>query len=988
MELNGFRRNFLLTTFWNDGTGSTENSLNDLPKQPFYPTPSAPNPLNLKTEKPSTLAQKKLYLLDGYALIYRAFYSMGKNFLYTSSGINTTAVRGFTTTLQDLIVREQPTHIALVMDCAGPTDRAVEHSFYKANRQAMPDELRDSIPYIRRVAEGFNMPILEKPGFEADDVIGTMAKQAEQEGFEVYMVTPDKDFGQLVSENIFMYKPGRKGSPPEIWGVEEILDKWDIERVEQVIDVLGLMGDASDNIPGIPGVGEKTAIKLLKQFDSVENLLENTDQLKGKLKEKVETNADKAIISKKLATIILDVPVEYDFNDLTLDPPDREALEELFAELEFRSLGKRLLGEQFNVNTAKAKLQEGDQLDMFGGAVNEMNAELLGGDIQHGRSIDSTEHKYHLVADEAGQRELAKQLNQQEIVCFDTETTGVDPNNCDLVGMAFTFAAGEAYYVPVSENIEAAQETVEIFRPFFENENIGKIGQNLKFDMLVMRWYDIELAGPLDDTMLQHYLIQPESKHNLTHLAETYLGYTPVPIEDLIGKKGKNQGSMRDVPVEKVAQYAGEDTDVTFQLYQKFEPQLSESNLQNLYRKVEMPTMRVLAEMEYNGVKIDDGFLNDFAKKLKTESRRLQQEIFDLAGETFNVDSTKQLGHVLFDKMEIPYRGKRNTKSGNYSTAENVLQRLVADHPIAALVLDYRGLKKLSNTYVEALPKLINPRTGLLHTTFNQAVASTGRLSSSNPNLQNIPIRTELGRKIRQAFIPRSEKHQLLAADYSQVELRLIAEMSGDENMKSAFIDGVDIHAATASKVYDIPLEEVGSDMRRNAKMVNFGIIYGISAFGLAQRLGTGRDEAQALISGYFKQYPDIERYMNEAIDKARNLGYAETLLGRRRYLRDIHSRNQNLRQFAERNAINMPIQGTAAELIKLAMVDVLNAMNERKLQSKMILQVHDELLFDVVDGEMDEMKELVSTHMSGAMQFEVPLVVETGTGANWLEAH
>ncbi|MCL4119179.1 UNVERIFIED_CONTAM: hypothetical protein GTU68_028821 [Idotea baltica] len=746
------------------------------------------------------------------------------------------------------------------------------------------------------------------------------------------------------------------------------------------------MGDSADNIPGIPGVGEKTAVKLLKKFDNLENLLENTDQLKGKQKEKVENNKEQALISKKLATIIIDSPLEYDVEKFILEDPDKEILSTIFADLEFKTLGKRLLGDDFKIS--ESKTQVGGQIDLFGGAVNEVNEALISDNIAEGKNIENTEHEYTLVNTQADIKNLVKDLLAQKVVCFDTETTSVNANDCELVGLAFSWEAGKAFYVPTPENQEEAQQIVNEFRPFFENENIAKVGQNIKYDIVVMKWYGVETLGAIHDTMLQHYLIEPEMRHKLDFLSQTYLGYESVPIESLIGKKGKNQLSMRTIEVEKVKEYAGEDADITWQLHQKFAPSLAEHNLENLYNKVETPVSVVLADMEYEGIALDTDFLVDYAKELKADMLELQTKIHELAGEEFNIGSTKQLGEVLFDKMGIPYKGKKNTKSGWYSTDEQTLQRLADKHPIANLILEFRGVKKLLNTYVEALPKLINPKSGRIHTTFNQAVASTGRLSSTDPNLQNIPIRTERGRKVRKAFVPRSKNHILMAADYSQIELRLMAQMSGDKNMKAAFVDGLDIHTATAAKVYGVDLETVDKDMRRGAKMVNFGIIYGISAFGLAQRLDIKRSEAKILIDEYFKQYPDIERFMNDSIDFAREHGYVETLMGRRRYLKNIHSRNHQDKAFAERTAINMPIQGTAADLIKVAMIDVQAEIKAHKLQSKMILQVHDELLFDVQRNELDEMRELVIDKMSNAMQLDVPIIVEAGIGENWLEAH
>ena len=938
-------------------------------------------------------SEKKLFLLDGFALIFRAYYAYIKNPLLNSKRMNVSAIYGYTNALVDLLTTEKPTHIALVLDAPGPTQRAQEFEFYKANREETPEDIKLSIPYIVKVTEAFNIPILLKEGYEADDIIGTIAKKAETEGFTTYMVTPDKDFGQLVSDKIFMYKPGRKGKPREVMGVPEILERWQIENPEQVIDILGLMGDAVDNIPGIVGVGEKTAIKLLKQFGSIENMLENTDQIKGKLREKVESSKENAIISKKLATIILDVPLEYSLEACILEEPNRKALEEVFTELEFRSIGKRILGDDFSVNKAtpskKAKKAAATgQMDLFA-PPNELHSELMSAvnEKDEGKNIENTKHDYQLIDTPQKRKKLINSLNKQKEVCFDTETTGLNANNCELVGISFSYRIGEGFYVPIPENQDEAKAILSEFAKFFENEKIAKIGQNLKYDFLVLKWYGIEVKGEVKDTMLQHYLIEPDMRHNLNYLSETYLNYTPVAIEDLIGKKGKKQGNMRDVEVEKVKEYASEDADISLQLYQQFDAVLEKNKFQDLYKKVEAPLVNVLTEIEYNGVKVDVDFLNNYSVELESEITELTNKIYDQSGEEFNISSPKQLGEVLFEKMEIEYKGKK-TRTGQYSTAEDTLQKLKEGNPIIENILEYRTLNKLKSTYVDAIPKLVNPRTNRIHSSFNQAVAATGRLSSSDPNLQNIPIRTERGKEVRKAFIPRDDKYTLLAADYSQIELRIIADLSKDKAMINAFKEGLDIHTATASKVYGIAMDKVDSDMRRKAKMVNFGIIYGISPFGLAQRLGVKRGEAKELIDTYFEQYPKIKEYMDNSIVKAQETGYAETILGRRRYLKDIKSKNHTVRSFAERNAINAPIQGSAADMIKVAMINVFEEMKKKKMESKMILQVHDELLFDARIDELDELQKLVEKNMVNAVKMSVPIEVGMGTGNNWLEAH
>ncbi len=939
---------------------------------------------------------KRLYLLDAYALIYRAHFAFIRNPLVNSKGMNVSAITGFVNTVNDLLTKEEkkPTHLAVCFDVHGPTERELEYPEYKANREEMPEDIRASIPYIRQILEGYRIPMLEKEGFEADDVIGTLAKIAVKDGFEVYMVTPDKDYGQLVEDNIYMYKPATRGKPREIMGVPEILAKWDIENVEQVIDILGLMGDAVDNIPGIKGVGEKTAIKLMKQFGSVENMLENTDKIKGKLREKVEKDREMAILSKKLATIICDVDVAYEPNELLLSELDVAALTPIFQELEFRTLGQRILGEGYTLNAKKVgtkKKKKTGQLSLFGEQPNQNNAALLEEvETEKGQNIENTEHDYQLVNTAEGQSSLVQQLLAQKLVCFDSETTSVDANNAELVGLAFSWEQGKAYYVPLSADQEKCKATLEIFRPFFESEKVAKVGQNIKYDMLVLKWYDMPVKGTLHDTMLAHYLIEPNMRHNMDLLAETYLHYTPVSIVSLIGKKGKKQLSMRQVPVEKVTEYAGEDADITLQLHHKFAPTVAKEEISKLYSEMEMPLVSVLTDMEYEGINLDKAFLEAYSEELGKEISTLEEGVYEAVGKRFNLKSPSQLGDILFGELEIPYKGKK-TKTGKYSTNEETLKKIAASgkYPVMDQILEFRELTKLKSTYVDTLPQLLNPKTGRIHTTFNQAIAATGRLSSADPNLQNIPIRTEKGRKVRKAFIPRNEDFILMAADYSQVELRLMAELSQDEAMLDAFQNGIDIHAATAARVNGVALEAVTSEMRRKAKTVNFGIIYGITAFGLSQRIGISRTEAKAIIEEYFKQYTGIKKYMDEIVEKTRKTGYAETILGRRRYLKDINSANHTVRGFAERNAINTPIQGSAADLIKLAMINVHQEMNKRQLKSKMLLQVHDELVFDVHRSELEEMEQLVKELMSGAMpSLKVPLVVEADTGLNWLEAH
>ncbi|MEE1884527.1 DNA polymerase I [Pedobacter sp. VNH31] len=928
--------------------------------------------------------QKKLFLLDGMALMYRAHFALSKNPRFTSGGINTSAVMGFANTLLDVLKKEKPSHIAVVFDTEAPTERHIEFESYKAQRQSMPEDLAAAMPYVMRLIEGFNIPIIVSDGYEADDIIGTLAKKAEKEGFQVYCMTPDKDFAQLVSENIFIYKPARMGNGMEILGVKEVLEKWEIEHVHQVIDILGLWGDAVDNIPGIPGIGEKTAKALIKQYGSVENIIANSADLKGKQRENVENFAEQGILSKKLATIILNVPIEFDEERFELTSPIKEILEPLFGELEFRTLGKRVFGDEFSVTEARAV--SGQQGDLFAQPIEVIRTDedvpLLASS-----TIENTEHNYILVNTEAEHKQLLAQLMEQESVSFDTETTGTDANLVDLVGLSFSFKIHEAFYVPLPENREEVIKILSFYKPFFENEAIEKIGQNIKYDLLMLKWYGISIKGKLFDTMLAHYLIDPDTRHNMDVLSENYLGYTPISITKLIGSKGKSQLTMRDVPVEKVLDYAAEDADVTLQLSQIFKSKLHVLNATKLAEEIENPLIYVLADVEKEGIKIDSEALRNYSSELEIEIRKFEQIVYDKAGVKFNIASPKQLGEVLFDKLQLDPKAKK-TKTGQYQTGEDVLVALASKSDIVKDILDFRQLQKLKSTYVDALPLLVNPKTGRVHTSFNQAVAATGRLSSNNPNLQNIPIKTERGREVRKAFIPRDENHIILSADYSQIELRVIAHISQEANMIEAFINNIDIHTATAARVYGVPIEEVDSNQRRNAKAVNFGIIYGQSAFGLSQNLGIPRKEAAEIIEQYFAQYPGIKKYMSDTMNFARENGYVETIMGRRRYLRDINSANQTVRGFAERNAINAPIQGSAADMIKIAMIRIHKEMIEKNLQSKMTLQVHDELVFDVLKSEKEVMKELIVNHMKNAIQLSVPVVVEIGEGKNWLEAH
>jgi len=932
---------------------------------------------------------KKLFLLDGMALIYRAYFALSKTPRITSTGFNTSAVFGFANTLLELLRTQQPTHIAVVFDTMAPTNRHTEFESYKANRQAIPEDLAAAIPYVYKLVEGFNIPLLTMDGYEADDIIGTLAKQAEEKGYTVYCMTPDKDFGQLVTANIFIYKPARLGNGAETLGVKEILEKWEVTDVKQVIDILGLWGDSVDNIPGIPGIGEKTAKDLIKRFGSMENLLANTDQLKGKQRENVETFAEQGLISKRLATIQLDVPIALDEAKLERREPNREVLEPLFAELEFRTLGKRVFGEEFSV--LEAKPTAGTQMDLFGNAA-EATQQAAAGPTDYvppiaGKNVHNTPHTYFLADTAALQQELAALLASQSSFCFDTETTGTDANTSDLVGLSFAIEPSKAWYVPTPPDREGCLQVLAHFKPVFEDDTIEKIGQNTKFDILLLARYGITVKGPLFDTMLAHYLIDPDTRHGMDVLAETYLGYTPIPITDLIGPRGKNQGNMQDVDIETIKEYAAEDADITLQLKAVFDPLLEKAEASTLARQVEFPLIHVLADMERCGVNIDVPVLRQLSTTLERDIVEIEKTIYQKAGVRFNIASPKQLGEVLFEKLQLDPKAKK-TKTGQYKTGEDVLLTLASKSDIVKDILEFRQLQKLKSTYVDALPMMINPMTGRVHTSYNQAVAATGRLSSTNPNLQNIPIRTARGREVRKAFIPRDDDHVILSADYSQIELRLVAHMSGDEGMLDAFAKGLDVHRATAAKVYGVPLEEVTAEQRRNAKAVNFGIIYGQSAFGLSQNLGIPRTEAAQIIEQYFAQYPGIKRYMSDTINFAKEHGYVETLLKRRRYLRDINSANQTVRGFAERNAINAPIQGSAADMIKVAMIAIHEAIKAQGLRGKMTMQVHDELVFDVPREEVPAFKELAEKHMKDALTMSVPIVVELGEGRNWLEAH
>jgi DNA polymerase I len=942
---------------------------------------------------------QKLFLLDALALVFRAYYALIRNPRITSKGRNTNAQFGFTNTLVDLINNQKPTHMAVCFDTHAPTERHSDFVEYKANRQEAPEDLMSALPDIKRIIAGFNIPVIELDGYEADDVIGTLSKQAAAAGYEVYMVTPDKDYGQLVDERIKIYKPPYQGSSPEILGPREVCAKWNINDVSQVIDILGLMGDAVDNIPGIPGVGEKTASKLLAEYTTLESVLANAENIKGALGEKIRAGRESAIISKKLATIITHVPVTFHEEDFKLKDWNKDALREIFAELEFKTIGKRILGDEFNAfEDARAKKpSNGVQQDLFGdGAsctVPPEKQEPQPVDITAGLiaefNINNTPHNYIVADTDEAITELVKKLQRQKEVSFDTETTCLDANDAELVGLSFCIQPREGYYVPCPPDQERTKAILELFKPLFENPEITWIGQNIKYDMLVLKWYNVELAGPVFDTMLAHYVIEPDGKRSMDLLSAQYLKYEPIHIEELIGKKGKTQGNMRDVAIEKIKEYAAEDADITLQLKNAFLPQLGTRKVDRVFYEVENPLVKVLTAMEYEGIKVDVDFLNSYSKELDREAKLAEEAVYQQAGVRFNLSSPRQLGEVLFEKLQLDPKA-RKTKTGQYATGEDVLMKLAVHNKIADDILAYRQLTKLKSTYVDALPQMINRKTGRVHTCFGQAVAVTGRLASNNPNLQNIPVRTERGREIRKAFVPRDAGHILVSADYSQIELRIVAAISGDPAMCEAFKQNKDIHTATAAKVYGVDESEVTKEQRYKAKSVNFGIIYGQGAFGLADNLGISRTEAKQIIDNYKKQFANIQKYMDDMINFAREYGFVQTLMGRKRWLKDINSANFTVRGFAERNAINSPIQGTAADMIKLAMVKVHDEFRKRKFRSRMVLQVHDELVFDAVREELEEIKPVIIESMQSAMELPngVPVVAEVGAGENWLEAH
>ncbi|HSZ34640.1 MAG TPA: DNA polymerase I [Puia sp.] len=936
---------------------------------------------------------KKLFLLDAMALIFRAYYALIRSPRISSRGKNTNAQFGFTNTLIELINNQKPSHMAVCFDTEAPTDRHIDFTDYKANRQEAPEDLVIAIPDIKKIVRGFNIPIMELDGYEADDVIGTLSKQAAEAGYEVFMVTPDKDYGQLVSKKVKIYKPGYQGGSVEIMGPDEVLGKWNIKKISQVVDILGLMGDTVDNIPGIPGIGEKTAAKLLAEYGTLENVLENAENIKGALGEKVKAGKDLAIMSKKLATIITDVPVQFHEEDFKLKELNRDALREIFVDLEFRTIAKRILGEELPGANGQKAVPEGVQQDLFGNAVeSKVSTEVEEPEPVQShadKNISNTKHNY-ICADTAEKRmSLITQMMGEKEVSFDSETTGIDANNADLVGLSFSWVPGEAYYVPVPPEREAVLEILSEFRPLFENPDRIWIGQNVKYDMLVLKWYGIEIAGEIFDTMLAHYVIDPDGKRSMDLLSAQFLGYEPVPIENLIGKKGKSQGNMRDVALDKITEYAAEDADITLQLKNVFQPLLDKKSVRKVFEKVDNPLVKVLAEMEFEGIRVDMDFLKSYSKELEKEAATAEANVYKEAGVRFNLSSPKQLGEVLFDKLKLDPKAKK-TKTGQYATGEDVLLKLAHQSKIVDDILIYRELTKLKSTYIDALPVIINRKTGRVHTSYAQAVAVTGRLSSNNPNLQNIPVRTERGREIRKAFVPRDENHLLVSADYSQIELRIVAAISGDANMCLAFKEKKDIHSATAAKVFGVEEKDVSKEMRYRAKSVNFGIIYGQGAFGLADNLGISRTEAKEIIDNYKKQFANIQKYMDDTIQFARENGYVETLMGRKRWLRDINSGNFTVRGFAERNAINSPIQGTAADMIKMAMIKIHETFKKHRFKSKMLLQVHDELVFDAHKDEVEIIKPIIIECMQTALLLPngVPAEAEIGSGLNWLEAH
>ncbi len=942
--------------------------------------------------------KKRLFLVDAYALIFRGYYAFIKNPRINSKGVDTSAIMGFMNSLLDVIKRERPDHLAVCFDKGGSKDRVEAYPEYKANRDVTPDAIKIAVPYIYDILKAMHIPIMVKEGFEADDVIGTLSKQAEKEGYQTFMVTPDKDFAQLVSKNIFMYRP-MFGGGYETWGIPEVQKKFEVEDPLQVIDYLGMMGDSSDNIPGLPGVGDKTAKKFIAAYGSMEGLLENTHELKGKMKEKVEASKDLGILSKQLATIMLDVPVEFHEEDFEMSQPNMEAVTELFQDLEFRRLIVNFTKTFSETEASKSQNTQKEEkkpiLKSEPTSAGQGQFSLFGGDGEPSentpqstrKNITNTEHFYQAVQPGMGTKLFLQNLMKQTSVCFDTETTGLNPITADLVGVAFSWEVGKGFYVPFPEDKNEAQDIIELLRPFFENESIQKIGQNLKYDIKVLAKYNVSVKGKLFDTMLAHYLINPDMRHNMDVLSETYLNYTPVSITELIGKKGKNQLSMREVPIDKQTEYAVEDADITLQLKEHFEKELGDANTQKLFDEIEIPLVSVLAGMELEGINLDVQFLNGLASDLDKDINELVAKIYKAADEEFNIASPKQLGIVLFEKMKLVDKPKK-TKTGQYSTAEDVLSNLAKDHEIIRNIIEYRGLAKLKSTYVDALPLQVESLTGRVHTDYMQTVAATGRLSSNNPNLQNIPIRTERGRQVRKAFIPKDDDYILLAADYSQIELRIIAALSKETNMIEAFANGEDIHASTAAKVFDVPLKEVTKEQRSNAKTVNFGIIYGVSAFGLSNQTDLSRSEAKELIETYYETYPKLKNFMNEQIHFARENGYVQTVLGRRRYLNAINASNAIVRGAAERNAINAPIQGSAADIIKIAMINIYNKLEEGNYKSKMLLQVHDELVFDIYKPELEILKPMIKSEMENAFKLSVSLDVDLGLGENWLEAH
>ncbi|MFM7709855.1 MAG: DNA polymerase I [Ferruginibacter sp.] len=936
---------------------------------------------------------KKLYLLDAFALVFRAYYALIRNPRTTSAGRNTNAQFGFTNTLLDLINNQKPTHMAVCFDTKALTERHTDFAEYKANRQETPEDILSAVPDIKRIIRGFNIPVVEMDGYEADDIIGTLAQQAEKAGYEVFMVTPDKDYGQLVTNNIKIYKPPYQGNSHEILGPKEVCEKWNIDSITQVVDMLGLMGDAVDNIPGIPGVGEKTAAKLLKEFQSLENVLANADTIKGAMGEKIRNGKELAVMSKKLATIITHVPVSFHEEDFRIKEWNQDELTAVFTDLEFKTLAKRLLQQEIETPRDKSNAPN-QQTDLFGNPVEDKNSKItqqqpIPETIVAENNITNTDHRYHLIDDEPSIIHLVNQLSTEQEICFDTETTNIDANQAALVGLSFCITPGEAFYIPFPEDDTACRKQLSLFEPLWKNEQITWVGHNLKYDLLVLKWYDIQLKGRFFDTLLAHYVIEPEGKRSMDALSERYLGYKPIPIESLIGKKGKYQGNMRDVETEKIKEYAGEDADITLQLKHFFVSKMQENRVVNVFEAVENPLVPVLTNMEFEGIRVDVDFLKQYSIELEQEAKKAEEAVYEKAGVRFNLASPKQLGEVLFEKLQLDPKAKK-TKTGQYATGEDILSKLAVQHAICDDILTFRELTKLKSTYVDALPELINPKTGRVHTSYAQAVAVTGRLSSNNPNLQNIPIRTAKGREIRKAFIPRDENHVLVSADYSQIELRIVAAISGDENMCHAFTSGIDIHTATAAKVFGVTPEEVTKEMRYKAKSVNFGIIYGQGAFGLAENLGISRSEAKEIIDNYKKEFPGIQQYMSDTIQFAKDNGYVQTLMGRKRWLKDIHSANFTVRGFAERNAINSPIQGTAADMIKLAMIRIHTSFTEKNIRSKMLLQVHDELVFDVLTEELDLVKPIILECMQHAMELPhgVPTDAEIGFGKTWLEAH